>query len=438
MSVAQDSSISADGAEPDDSVAPATHAFLWLSTALVVGFIAWAELGRLEIVATAVGEVVPSTQIKSVQHLEGGIVRAILVRDGESVKAGQPLVELESTRSDADVGELMVRITTLRTEIARLESEAEGRPSADFPPDLAETEPLLVRQQAELFAARQSRLESLTVGQRELVVQREQEVKEITARIETDRETLKFLMEQIKISEELLKDDLVNRMMHLDLLKQEASTRGRIRESVEAHLRIGAALAEARSRLKSLVLSAQTEARQDLELKHRELDEFQSRLAKFQDSLQRTILRAPVDGLVKTLYVTTIGGVIKAGATVLDLVPGGEQLVIEARLPTQDIGYVHAGQTASVKLASADAIRFGPLKGRVLQVSPDTLQTAQGSSFYRVRVETEREYFERRNLRYELVPGVQVVVNILTGERSVMEYLLDSFIAASHTALRER
>jgi len=421
-----------------DAVGAATRAFLWLSVALVVGFLAWAAIGRLDIVAVAVGEVIPSTQLKSIQHLEGGIVQAIRVREGEKVKAGQPLVELEQTQSDADVRELQVRIRTLRAEIARLEAEAGGQVAPAFPGDLSDKEPDLIRQQADLFAIRKNRLESALKAQRELLLQREQEIKEITTRIATDRESLKFLREQIKISEELLKDDLTNRMLHLNLLKEEAATRGRIQENTEARRRVEAALIEARARLDGILHSQRAEAGQELEDKRRSLDEFQSRLGKFRDSLQRTVLRAPVDGVVKTLYVTTIGGVVKAGGTLLDIVPGGDRLVIEARLPTQDIGYVHPGQPTTVKLASADAIRFGNLDGKVVQVSPDTLQTAQGASFYKVRIETERDFFEQRNLRYQLVPGVQVVCNILTGQRSVLEYLLDPFLAASRTALRER
>jgi adhesin transport system membrane fusion protein len=424
--------------DTDAAVGAATRAFLWLSVALVVGFLAWAAIGRLDIVAVAVGEVIPSTQLKSIQHLEGGIVQAIRVREGEKVRAGQPLVELEQTQSDADVRELQVRIKTLRAEIARLDAEAGGQAAPAFPGDLSDKEPDLIRQQTDLFATRQSRLASALKAQRELIAQREQEIKEITTRIATDRENLKFLREQIKISEELLKDDLTNRMLHLNLLKEEAATRGRIQENTEAKRRVEAALIEARARHDGILHSQRAEAGQELEDKRRSLNEFQSRLGKFQDSLQRTVLRAPVDGVVKTLYVTTIGGVVKPGGTVLDIVPGGDKLVIEARLPTQDIGYVHPGQPATVKLASADAIRFGNLDGRVVQVSPDTLQTAQGASFYKVRIETERDFFEQRALRYQLVPGVQVVCNILTGQRTVLEYLLDPFLAASRTALRER
>ncbi len=412
--------------------------FVWVSSGLLLVAFVWAAVGPLDVVATANGEVIPSSQVKSIQHLEGGIVREILVREGQKVARDQPLVVLETTQNDADVQELRTRTNSLRAEVARLEAEAANAPAPVFPADLVEKEPLLVSQMMETFKIRRGRIESSVAAVREQVIQREQEIKEIASRIETDREALKFSREQIKISEELLKDDLTNRMLHLNLLKEESAFKGRIEENTAAKRRIEAALTEARAKLDNTIQSAEADARLTLEEKRRTLDEFTSRLRKYTDSLDRTVLRAPVDGVVKTMYVATVGGVIKAGGTVADLVPAGDTLVIEARLPPQDVGYVRRGQTAIIKLASADAVRFGNLEGKVVNVSPDTVQTQQGASFYKVRIETERDYFQQKGLRYDLVPGVQVACSILTGKRTVLDYLLDPLIGGAGTALRER
>ncbi|MCC7017295.1 MAG: HlyD family type I secretion periplasmic adaptor subunit [Rhodospirillales bacterium] len=412
--------------------------FVHLGGALVVVALAWASLAPLDVVATANGEVIPSTQVKSVQHLEGGIVREILVREGQKVEKNQPLVVLEPTSSEADVQELRVRINSLRAEIARLEAEGSGADAPSFPADLAKQEPALVAQALDTFRTRRARLESMLVQAREQIVQREQEIKEIGSRIETDRAALKFSREQIKISEELLKDDLTNRMLHLNLLKEEAALRGRIEENTSARRRIEAALTEARARLDNVQRSAETEVNESLGEKRRSLDEFVNRLRKFTDSLDRTVLRAPGDGVIKTMYVATVGGVVRAGGTVAELVPAGDVLVIEARLPVQDVGHVRRGQTATIKLASAEAVRFGNIEGKVTNVSPDAMTTAQGATFYKVRIETERAYFQQRNLRYDLVPGVQVACSILTGRRTVLEDLLDPLIGGTDTALRER
>ena len=421
-----------------DDLDKGARLFVRLGGALVVFAMAWSAVAPLDVVATANGEVIPATQIKSIQHLEGGIVREILVREGQKVAKNQPLVVLETTASDADVQELRVRTNSLRAEIARLEAEASGSIAPDFPEDLVKQEPALVAQTLDTFRTRRGRLESLLAQAREQMVQREQEIKEIGSRIETDRAALVFSREQIKISEELLKDDLTNRMLHLNLLKEESSLRGRIEENNSARRRIEAALTEARARLDNVNRSAETEINEALGEKRRSLDEFMSRQRKFADSLDRTVLRAPGDGVIKNMYVATVGGVVKAGATVADLVPAGDVLVIEAKLPPQDVGHVRRGQTATIKLASADAVRFGNLDGRVTNVSPDTIMTQQGATFYKVRIETERDYFQQRNLRYDLVPGVQVACSILTGRRTVLEYLLDPLIGGADTALRER
>ena len=180
------------------------------------------------------------------------------------------------------------------------------------------------------------------------------------------------------------------------------------------------------------------EARQELEDKRRRLNELNQRLGKFEDSLKRTTLRSPVDGVVKTLHVVTRGGVVRPGGDVVEIVPGEDRLVVEARLPIQDIGYVRPGQVARLKLASPDAVRFGSLDGTVTVVSPDTVITQQGQAFYKVRLETEQTYFERGPVRYQLYPGMQIMASILTGERTVLEYLLTPFLYAMDSALEER
>ena len=421
-----------------DDTEQGARLFVRLGGALIVVALIWATFAPLDVVATANGEVIPATQVKSVQHLEGGIVREILVREGQKVEKNQPLVVLEPTSSDADVQELRVRTNSLRAEVARLEAEAAGQSAPDFPEDLVRQEPALVAQTLDTFRTRRGRFESLLAQAREQIVQREQEIKEIGSRIETDRAALKFSREQIKISEELLKDDLTNRMLHLNLLKEEAGLRGRIEENGAAQRRIEAALTEARARLDNVKRSADTEIAEALGERRRALDEFASRQRKLADSLDRTVLRAPGDGVIKTMYVATVGGVVRAGGTVADLVPAGDVLVVEAKLPVQDVGHVRRGQTATLKLASAEAVRFGNLEGKVTNISPDALTTAQGATFYKVRIETERDYFQQRALRYDLVPGVQVSCSILTGQRTVLEYLLDPLLGGADTALRER
>ncbi|HJO71834.1 MAG TPA: HlyD family type I secretion periplasmic adaptor subunit [Rhodospirillales bacterium] len=427
-----------EGTAPDEGAGAGTHLFIVLCAGLVISFLVWAHLGKIDIVSSAMGEVVPSSQVKSVQNLEGGIVRQFLVREGDRVKGGQPLVILESTASGADVQELEVRIASHKVDIARLEAELANAPVPKFSDDLILGHLDLVQQAHEMFKTRRSRAKNELAGYRELANQRQQEIGEISARLANERERLKLLGEQISISEDLLKSYLTNRMLHLNLLKEASDLKGRIGEDGAALKRAEAAFSEAKVNIETFSDTVQEQVRKDLELKSRALEELSNRLEKFADSLQRRVLRSPVDGVVKTLYVYTVGGVVQPGATVVDVVPGTDRLVIEAKLSPQDIGYVHAGQTATVRLASSDAARFGNLDGEVVQVSPDTLETAEGIPYYKVRITTAHDYFEIKDERYRLVPGVQVMCNILTGQRSVLQYLSDPFLGSFQQAFSER
>jgi membrane fusion protein, adhesin transport system len=419
-------------------VSRGTHLFLGVCIAGLVAFIVWSALMELDVVSTASGEVAPSTNVKTVQHLEGGIVAGILVHEGDLVSQGQPLVELEAISSGADVGELEVRIDALAVEIARLEAEIGDAEAPAFPPEMAERRPDMVAKATRMFETRRQRMQSQVRAQQEAIEQRQHEIREVQSRRANAERSLELIDEQIAISEKLLQRDLTNRMLHLNLLKEQADLRSRIDESRSAVPRLQAAAAEARSNLSSIRASFREEAEKELDEALRNSRELTERLAKYRDSLARTVLRAPVDGVVKTLHVVTTGGVIQPGEPVVDIVPRGDRLIVDAQLPTQDIGYVQAGQPVKVSLASADAARFGNLAGTVLNVSPDTLTTEDGVPYYKVRITTPRDYFEDGNLRYNLFPGMQVVCAIQTGSRTVLEYILDPLIGRMDDALRER
>ena len=421
-----------------ENVSPATHLFLFLCVAFCVAFGAWAYVGKLDVVSMAQGEVIPSSQVKNVQHLEGGIVRALLVKEGEIVSKGQPLVELESTSSGADVGELEINITSLRVEIARLDAEVRGRKKPVFDKDLVDGYPDLVRYAVGLFNTRKKLMRSQIIGQNEIIIQRQQAISEISTRIENQRNSLALQDEQVAISVELLKQDLTNRYNHLDLLKEATRLQGRIEEDKAALRGAKSGLKEARSKLDSIRGTFDEEVRKELETKRRTFNELTQRLRKFADSLLRTVVRSPVDGVVKTLYVVTIGGVLQPGSNVADIVPAGDRLIIEAKLLPQDIGFVIPGQAAKIRLASSDAMRFGAIEGNVITISPDTLMTPEGAPYYRVRIETEQDHFKRDDIIYRLFPGMQVSASILTGNRAVYEYLLSPFMTSMSEALQER
>lgn len=420
-------------------VGRAVHLFLLFCGLGCVLFLVWAGFGTLDIVSMVQGEVIPSTKVKRVDHLEGGIVRHILVQEGDVVTAGQALIELEEIEAGAGVGELQVRIHSLTADAARLQAEAKGLAEPEFPSELLEAAPDTAERALELFHMRKDRLEGELAAQREQLKQLNQDIKRIIARLKNSRTSLKLLGREISISEDLLKDQLTTELQHIKLQREATELRSRIEEDKATLAKAEASLQEGNLEYDKIVRDFREQAAEELKQVRRELDEFGSRREKYDDSLLRTVIRAPTAGTVKSLYVHNPGEVVQPAETVATIVPGSDRLVIEAHLPLQDIGYVDVGKEASVKLASRDAARFGRLKGTVTAVSPDSFTTSEGRAYYTIRVETERDFFESSSGdRYTLYPGMPVTAYIRTGERTVLRYLLSPFLDSLSTAMTER
>jgi len=418
-----------------------THVFLFVCILSVVAFFVWASVGRLDVVATAFGEVVPSSQVKTVQHLEGGIVQNILVSSGERVSEGQELIALEPLMIGSEIEEVRVRLAAIYVTMKRLEAELAGAETFSLDVEQSfdvEIEPELVAQAQALFDARRARLSSQIAVQEQLIAQRQQEINEVRSRLGNNREMLKLVEEQVEISENLLKRELTNRMTHLGLRREELSLRGQIGADKALLPRAQAAMAEANAQVGAIQNAFLEEARVELDQARRLYKEQSQRVLQLRDSLRRTVLRAPVDGIIKTMNVVTRGGVVQAGQAVVEIVPVDDRLIIEARLATQDIGFVQMGQAAALTLTSADAQRFGVLDGIVAAISPDTLVTEEGQPYYKVKIETDASYFEQGAARYDLYPGMQLQANILTGTRTVLQYMLDPYIASMRMAMSER
>ncbi|MDP3428577.1 MAG: HlyD family type I secretion periplasmic adaptor subunit [Humidesulfovibrio sp.] len=415
--------------------------FLYLCGCLLVLSFAWSALTSLDIVSEAIGEVIPRTKVKKIQHLEGGIVREILVREGDHVKQDQPLVVLDGAAAEANADELAVRLNSLMIESLRLEAESQGLAEPAFTPELEKQHKDLVDQARNLFQARRKRVQTDISSQAERVRQREQDIRETGARLENLRRNLPLVQRQVLRSEELYRERLVKEDELIARRKEENNTRSAILETTAAYSRGTAALAAAKEELVRTQNAFNEEVETELKKVQRELMELTQRMKKLRDSANRTTLRAPEEGIVKSVNVVSEGEVIQPGMTVIEIVPAGDKLVIVAHLPIQDIGYVRPGQLAVVKLASRDAQRFGNIEGKVLHVSPDAVtQTMPGgvNTFYKVLVVTEQDHFSQKSNRYDLFPGMRVVVGIHIGRRSVLGYFLDPFIDAMSGSLQER
>ena len=417
---------------------PVTHLLFLLCIVLSGSFVYWATVAQLDIVSIAPGRVVPSGRIKEVQHLEGGIIEEILVEEGDTILEGDTLLVLQGVSSDASVGELQVRIASLHIELLWLEALSNQEQSYEVPADLIDEYPDLVNQGHQLFLAKRQRYEAGLAAKNETISQRRRDIEQIKERMAGNAESLSLLRKQIAISEKLIRDKLTTEYEHLQFLREEAGLKSALLEDKSSLARAESALREAEENKVHYNNSFRVEIQENRTRARQELNEFNYRMKKFDDNLRRTAIKAPVDGIVKTLYVDTKGGVIGPGRTILDIVPTGDSLVVEAQLSIEDITSVKPGQDAVVKLASRNARRVGKISGRVVHISPDALATEQGHTYYSTRIKTDKDYSIWGDERYQLIPGMGVAVFIHTGKRTVLEYLLDPFLDSISQGFQER
>lgn len=421
-----------------ESVDRASQRLNYMIILTLVALISWSASAPLDIVSMSQGTVTPSSKVQRIQHLQGGIVRNILVKEGDAVKKDQPLINLESTANSADYGEVAARVRALTAEMARLDAEVEQRDEIRLTPEFIAENQILVERTKALLKARRDAMKGQFAAQKDEIKQRQQDIEEISARQRNSQSRLSLVEEQLAIDEKLRTQDLSNRYDQIERLKEANLLRSRIEEDKAALARAKAAVEKANTNLASIKTEYAKEVQTLRADTRRQLEESEERLQKYQDNLKRTILRAPMDGVIKALYVTTEGGVVSAGEVVMDLVPLDDALVIEAQLPPQDIGHVHVGQRTFIQLASGEAAKLGQIEGKVVHVSADTMVTKEGAAYYVVRIATEKDYFGKDDFRYPLKPGVMVQAGIVTGERSVLGYLMSPLTSSVPFALSER
>lgn len=415
-----------------------THVFLLLLILMCVAFSYWAFWFKLDIVSMADGEVVPSGKIKQVQHLEGGIIREIKVREGDEVSAGQALMILEQIRSGASLEEMAMRINSLTVDIFRLKAQIQNDDQILFPGEIRQQLPQLVTQANALFIAHKNSIQSTVNKLKTVIHQREQRIKTIQSQLKNKLDRLPLLEEEEALSDDLLKDNLTTRIKHIEVMRRRKEIEGRILNDRSSLEEARHALKETQEKLNETIHRIREENTEELKQAQQDLKEFSVRVKKFEDSLERTVIRSPINGVLKKLYKVTRGGVVKPGDILADIVPSEERLLIEAHLDIADIGYIRRGQKVLLQLPSKDARKFQNLEGKVMIISPDTFTDQTGRTFYNVLIESEQNFFQADDQIYKLYPGMILMTYIHIGERTVLEYLLDPYINTLSFSLQEK
>jgi adhesin transport system membrane fusion protein len=408
-----------------------------LIMALLAAAIIWSYFARLDEVAVAAGEVVPKGNVRVIQHLEGGIIEKLDVREGDAVAAGDPLVRLDLATSGLNRDELQARLDGNILTRARLEAEANGTEPV-FPPDVAKRRPSIVEAETKAYHARMRELEATLRVLREQVNQRGLEVEELEARRKAVATNLTLARERLKMSGSLLSQGLTAKMEHLKLRAEVEGLEGQLETLKPALPKARAAEAEVHERLEQETTRFQRKVQEDLGRVEQEIARVDELLHQATEQGLRAQIRSPLDGVVKNLRFHTIGGVVRPGEPIMEIVPSTERLVVEAHLSPVDRGYVEVGQEATVKVSTYDFVRYGGLDGKVVLIAPDTTTGPNGTAYFRVVVETTKTYLGDREGVLPITPGMQAVVDIHTGSKSVMQYLIEPVLKLRHEAFRER
>lgn len=418
--------------------ATSTKILLWTMTTVISLLITWMALAEVDEITRGEGKVIPSSELQKVQNLEGGIVSEILVKEGEVVEKGQVLLRIDDISAKSSFQESKLKIVELKAKQARLEAEYKGTEyqiDADFEKENSQ----MVANSKSLLSAHRQQLKSQVDTLKEQLIQRKNELSETNAQISKLQDTLKLIEKEIGITQPLVKKGIVSEVEFLKLQRQESETSGDLKAQKLALPRIRSTIKEIQDKIKETDLNFKNRAQKEYNEVSAELARLGQTQGVLEDKVKRTAVRSPVKGKVNQLLINTIGGVVQPGRDLVEIVPLQDSLFIEAKIKPADIAFLHPGQKAVVKFTAYDFAIHGGLEGQVVNISADTVKDeVKKEDFYQVKISTQKGYLGTEEKPLEILVGMTAQVDILTGKKTILEYLMKPIFKAKDNALRER
>ncbi|KGY14169.1 hemolysin secretion protein D [Vibrio tubiashii] len=428
---------------------------LWVMVLFFVLAALWASWAEIDKVTAGQGKVVPSSQIQVVSNLEGGLVKEILVREGQKVEKGQQLLLIDDTRFRSDYREREQQVANLTASVLQLSASitsVEIQEDFDesnwidsvrlnfnklaFPPILEEAQPNLVARQRAEYRQVLNELRNQVSLLDQQVKQKQQDLVEIQARVRNLRESYRFASKELEITKPLAEEGVVPRIELLKLQRQVNDTR---REMTSSELKVPVLQSAIREAMLSRIDAAQkfrSEQQEKLNQAQDKLSSLTESTIGLEDRVNRTVVTSPVTGTVKTLNVNTVGGVIQPGMDIVEIVPSEDTLLVEAKIAPQDIAFLRPDLHTIVKFTAYDFTKYGGLEGTLEHISADTTTDEEGNSYYLVRVRTKETSLDKDN-SLPIIPGMTASVDIITGKRTILEYLMKPILSAQNNALKE-
>lgn len=424
--------------DTDEDLALSKHLLLMAIVSFFVIFIVWSNFASLDEVTRGEGKIVPSSEVQALQSLDAGTVEQFLVREGDEVKAGQVLVRLNAIEAESDLGANRARYLGLLASITRLQAEAEGKGTIEFPEDVMKGAPQSVTEELNAFRANQLQYQSQLNVLQQQVSQREQEVRELNTRASDARGVISLQQQEMAMIRPLVEKGSAPKLELLQLERTVKEKTAELNGYLSGIPRAQSAISEARARIDELKTNMQAQAQAELSTKLIEMNEIKERLSALKERKGRTELKSPVNGTIQDITVNTVGGVVRPGEDLIKIVPKDDQLIVEAKVKPSDRAFIYPGQKAVVKITAYDFSIYGGLDGEVVDISADTIEDEKKNSFYRVRLRTYENELKRKGEVLPITTGMVASVDILTGKKTVMQYLLKPFIKTLDNAMNER
>jgi adhesin transport system membrane fusion protein len=421
--------------------APGLHRrLLWSLCAVVVVLLVWAYYAEVDEFTRGEGRIVPSSEVQIVQNLEGGILAQRFVSEGDLVEKDQPLLQIDDTMVASSFRERSLKVAQLQAKVIRLRAESRG---TGFEEELAlakePIEAVLLQTERDLFKSRALEYGSKMAVLQQRVEQKRQELSAVRLTRASLAESHDLLQREMTVTQPLVEKGAVSHVELLRLSRQLNDLTGELGNATIAIPRLQSEYDEARKNIDSFAQSFAAEARKELNDATSELGQLQEGNEAYADRVARTEVKSPVRGTVKRILVTTIGGVIQPGMNLVEIVPIDDSLLVDAKVLPKDIAFISPGQQAMVKFTAYDFSIHGGLIAHVTQISPDTIEDKEKSIwYYQVRLKTESSVLGSAADPLPIIPGMTVQADILTGKKTVLDYLLKPILKTKELAFRER
>ncbi|WP_289243971.1 HlyD family type I secretion periplasmic adaptor subunit [Methylophaga sp. UBA678] len=413
------------------------HSLLLLTALFFICAFWWASITELDEVTRGQGKVIPSSKVQVIQNLEGGILSEVLVHEGDIVNKDDVLLKIDDTRFSSSFRETQLKYWELLARKVRLTAEMEGKP-LELPEEVLKQQPALAASERALYQSRQLELQSNIDVLEQQVKQRQQELLENQAKLNKLTTSYDLSRQELEMSEPLVSVGVISEVELLRLKRATNDLRGEMETTRLAIPRIRSTLNEAKQKIKDTTLRFKSEAASQLSEVQSELAITKETTTSQEDRVRRTLVRSPVKGKIKQLKINTVGGVIQPGMDLVEIVPVEDNLLIETNIRPSDIAFLSPGQQAMVKLTAYDFSIYGGLPATLERISADTITNDEGESFYLIYLRTDKSYIESSKGPLEIIPGMTVTVDILTGKKTVLDYLFKPILKAKNEAMRER